>query len=417
MSHPTQQHPAGKRALQALNFFMADMQAGVGPFLGVFLLAHGWQSGAIGSVMTLGGVAGVLMTAPAGAWVDSSQHKRWLVAVPGICTVFASAVILLSQSFWPVALSQVATAIAGAAIGPAVAGITLGMFAQAGFNRQNGINQAYNHAGNAVGAGLSGLLGWKFGLPAVFYLAVAFAVASIVSVFAIPRKSIDDRVARGLHPQGESNDKASGLTVLLRCKPLLALAAALAFFHLGNAAMLPLYGLAVVAAKEGNPSAFVAATIVVAQATMVVTALLAMRMSEKRGLWLVMLISFIALPIRGLVAAHLITSWGVLPVQMLDGVGAGLQSVAVPALVARILDGTGRINVGQGALMTVQGVGASLSPAIGGWLAQLEGYPTAFQILGAFALGSVLIWLLSAGTLKPACAQDKKRQQQCLSTP
>ena len=47
----------GRRALQTLNFFMADMQAGVGPFLGVFLLAHGWQSGWIGSVMTLGGVA------------------------------------------------------------------------------------------------------------------------------------------------------------------------------------------------------------------------------------------------------------------------------------------------------------------------------------------------------------------------
>ena len=37
--------------LLALNFFMADMQAGVGPFVGVFLLAHGWASGPIGTVM------------------------------------------------------------------------------------------------------------------------------------------------------------------------------------------------------------------------------------------------------------------------------------------------------------------------------------------------------------------------------
>jgi len=28
----------------------ADMQAGIGPFLGVFLLAHGWESGLIGTV-------------------------------------------------------------------------------------------------------------------------------------------------------------------------------------------------------------------------------------------------------------------------------------------------------------------------------------------------------------------------------
>ena len=36
---------AALRPLESLNFFMADMQAGIGPFLGVFLLAHGWQSG------------------------------------------------------------------------------------------------------------------------------------------------------------------------------------------------------------------------------------------------------------------------------------------------------------------------------------------------------------------------------------
>jgi len=390
----------GRGALQALNFFMADMQAGVGPFLGVFLLAHGWQSGWIGSVMTIGGVVGMIMTAPAGAWVDASHRKRWLVAVPGLCTVFASAVILLSQSFWPITLSQVATAIAGAAIGPAVAGITLGMFGQKGFNRQNGVNQAYNHAGNAVGAGLSGLLGWKFGLPAVFWLAVLFAIASIVSVLRIPRDAIDDRVARGLKPEENSQGSPRRLSVLLSCRPLLVLAACLALFHLGNAAMLPLYGLAVVSAKQGNPAAFVATTIAVAQATMVLAALVAMRMTESRGIWVVMLISFAALPVRGLIAAYTIKSWGVFPVQILDGIGAGLQSVAVPALVARILNGTGRVNVGQGAVMTAQGIGASLSPALGGWLAQWQGYPLAFLLLGCFAIASVVIWVLFAPVLR-----------------
>ena len=137
---------------------------------------------------------------------------------------------------------------------------------------------------------------------------------------------------------------------------------------------------------------------------MIVASLVAMRMAEKNGYWLVLLISFIALPVRGLVAAHLITYWGVYPVQMLDGVGAGLQSVAVPGLVARILNGTGRVNVGQGAVMTVQGVGASLSPAIGGWIAQDLGYPAMFMILGSFALVSIALWVGFASLLKPACA-------------
>jgi len=406
MSFPEPKPIPGRRALQALNFFMADMQAGVGPFLGVWLLAHRWQSGWIGSVMTIGGVAGVLTTTPAGAWVDSTDHKRLLVIGPGICTVLASAVILLSQSFWPVTLSQMATAVAGAAIGPAVAGITLGMFGQSGFNRQLGVNQAFNHAGNAVGAALSGLAGWKFGLPAVFWLAVAFALASIVSVLRVPPSAIDNRIARGLQDTVGVAERPSGLSVLLSCKPLLVLAAALALFHLGNGAMLPLYGLAVVAAKQGDPAALVAATIVVAQTTMVFASLLAMRLAENRGHWLVLLISFAALPVRGLVAAHLIRTWGVFPVQILDGVGAGLQSVAVPGLVARILNGTGRINIGQGAVMAVQGIGASLSPAIGGWLAQLSGYSTAFLILGGFAVGSLVIWTAFLPLLKGACAGE-----------
>jgi hypothetical protein len=168
--------------------------------------------------------------------------------------------------------------------------------------------------------------------------------------------------------------------------------------------MLPLYGLAVVSGQEGNGAGFVAMTIVVAQAVMIVASVVAMGMAERRGFWLVLLISFIALPVRGLIAASVIKYWGVFPVQALDGIGAGLQSVAVPGLVARILNGTGRVNVGQGAVMTVQGVGASLSPAIGGWLAQELGYPAAFATLGCFAIGSIVIWLSFASVLKPACA-------------
>jgi MFS family permease len=396
------------RPLLSLNFFMADMQAGIGPFLGVFLLAHGWQSGLIGTVMTVGGVAGMLMTTPAGALVDATKNKKFYVIIPGICTVIASGLILLSQNFWLVTISQVATAVAGAAIGPAVSGITLGIVRQVGFNRQIGCNQALNHAGNMVGAGLSGLLGWQFGFTAVYWLAALFGVLSIASVLMIPSASIDDNEARGLDTSSGDGGKVGGITVLLECRPLLILAAALACFHLGNGAMLPLYGLAVVANKQGDPAGFVAITIVVAQGTMILASLIAMRLAEQEGYWLVLLVSFIALPIRGVIAAHLMNKWGVYPVQILDGIGAGLQSVAVPGLVARILNGTGRVNVGQGAVMTVQGLGASLSPAIGGWLAQEMGYGAMFLILGSFALGSIALWLGFASLLRPACARPRR---------
>ncbi|MET3709414.1 MFS family permease [Sphingomonas trueperi] len=402
-------------ALQALNFFMADMQAGIGPFLGVFLQQRGWTAGPIGTVMTAGGVAGMVMTVPAGAFIDHTEKKRLVVIVTGICTVLASFLILFSQTGWVVTISQVATAIAGAAIGPAVTGMTLGVVRQAGFNAQNGRNQAWNHAGNMLGAGLSGWLGWKFGMPAIFYLAAAFGVLAIASVLMIPERAIDHASARGLEAKEDKDaeagkGQAEGFAALFQTKPLLILAAALACFHLGNGAMLPLYGLAVVGAGKGDAALFTAMTVVVAQAVMILAALLAMRMAAGRGYWLVLLISFAALPLRGLLAGSFIEHWGVWPVQALDGIGAGLQSVAVPGLVACMLDGTGRVNVGQGAVMTVQGVGASLSPAIGGWLAQAIGYRAAFYILGSFALISLALWIGFAAILRPACAGARPSQ-------
>ncbi|MBV8696491.1 MAG: MFS transporter, partial [Bradyrhizobium sp.] len=109
---------------------MADMQSGIGPFVGVFLLEHGWASGLIGTALTIGNIAGMLITTPFGAVIDASPHKRLWVIVPGIGVVMGSSIILISQNFWAVAASQVATSIAGAAIVPAVTGITLGIVKQ-----------------------------------------------------------------------------------------------------------------------------------------------------------------------------------------------------------------------------------------------------------------------------------------------
>ncbi|WP_322033858.1 MFS transporter [Paraburkholderia sp. J76] len=391
-------------ALEALNFFMADVQAGVGPFLGVYLQAQGWHPDAIGTVMTLGGIAGMLATSPAGALIDATRHKRGIIVAAGVMTTLASLVLWVAHSWWMVAAAQTLAAVTGAALGPAVAGVTLGIVHARGFDRQFSRNQVANHAGNVVGAALSGLLGWRYGFGAVFALAGCFGVLTVVSTLLIRGDSIDHDSARGAAAaSGQEHEQASGFRVLLTCRPLLLLSAALAMFHLGNAAMLPLYGLAVVAAHKGNPSAFTAQTIVVAQLVMVAAACFANRLILRLGYWGVILITFLALPLRGLVAALFITAWGVWPVQALDGIGAGLQSVAVPALVVRLLQGTGRVNVGQGVVMTVQGIGAALSPVLGGVLAQHLGYAAAFLVLGAVSTGSLALWLLFGPSLKKAC--------------
>jgi MFS family permease len=235
-------------------------------------------------------------------------------------------------------------------------------------------------------------------------------------VMLIPARAIDYASARGLdgdqaeRAQTSSHTPPGHLRSLLVNRPLVLLGAALALFHLGNAAMLPLYGMGVVAAHRGNASAFTAQTIVIAQCVMVGASWLAPRMIRTQGYWWVLLVSWCSLPLRGVLAALVMDSAGVWPVQILDGIGAGLQSVAVPALVVRLMEGTGRVNVSQGAVATAQGVGAALSPLLGGTLAQQFGYAGAFLALGALSVGSLALWLCFAGTLRPVCATGTTRR-------
>jgi MFS family permease len=385
--------------LLAVNFFMADMQSGIGPFVGVFLLEKGWAAGMIGTALAIGNIAGLLITTPVGGFIDASRYKRAWVIVPGIAVVAASSIILLWQDFWAVAASQIATSIAGAAIVPAVTGVTLGIVGQRGFNRQNGRNQAFNHAGNMVGAAASGLLGWQFGYFAVFLLAALFGAITVACVLMIPSDSIDDRRARG-SKEDDPESRPSGLTVLLRHKPLLVLGLALAVFHFGNGAIVPLYGMSATSGGHANGPGFVATIIVIAQGIMIVTSIVGMRVAEKRNYWLILLVSFLALPLRGILAFFFTGWWGVVPVEILDGIGIGLQGVAVPGMVARSLYGTGRVNLAQGAVITVQGAGAALSPALGGWIAQWVGFSPTFLVLGGLGLAAAAVWVALGAAVK-----------------
>jgi len=390
-------------ALNALNFFMADVQAGLGPFLGVYLQARHWPPAEIGIVMTIGGISGMVATTPLGALVDHVRWKRAIVIVAAIAITLAAIAILPRQDFALVAAAQAAIGVAAAAVGPAIAAITLGLVHQQGFAHQLGRNQAYNHAGNVAAAALAGGCGYMFGLGAVFAVLAVTAAFSVASALRIDASQIDHRAARG----AGAHDGDSGIArfaVLLQSKPLLVLGATLTLFHLGNAAMLPLLGQALVAHGDGDASAFTGATIVIAQTAMVPVALFAARLAEEKGYWLIFLLALIALPIRGIMASLVTAPWGLVPVQILDGVGAGILGVAVPGLVARVLAGTGHINAGLGAVMTMQGIGAALSTTVGGVIAQRLGYSASFLALGAIAALALILWVAARAITIEACA-------------
>jgi predicted MFS family arabinose efflux permease len=401
-------------ALNALNFFMADVQAGLGPFLGVFLQARHWSPAQIGIVMTIGGIAGTAVTTPLGALVDVSRSKRAFIVTAGSVIALASCAIWLRPSFPVVSAAQIMIGIAAAAIGPSIAAITLGLVHQHGFARQLGRNEASNHSGNVFAAALAGTTGYAFGFGAVFVVLAIMTFLSIAAALQIDPGAIDHRAARGAaQTDGPSSARFS---VLLHSKELMVLGATLTLFHLGNAAMLPLLGQAQIARGGGDPSAFTGTTIVIAQITMVPVALIAARLAESKGYWTVFMLALIALPIRGVIAAWVAGPPGLAPVQILDGVGAGILGVAVPGLVARILAGTGHVNAGLGAVMTLQAIGAALSTTVGGLIAQHFGYTTAFLALGGIAATALALWLSASRLMVPACANRRRPAPTAVAT-
>src|SRR5262245_15057064 len=67
------------RALDWLNFLLAALRMGFGPFLGLYLADQGWMPANVGLVLTVSVLAGLLTQIPAGELIDTVKSKRVLV--------------------------------------------------------------------------------------------------------------------------------------------------------------------------------------------------------------------------------------------------------------------------------------------------------------------------------------------------
>src|ERR1700743_107078 len=84
------------RALDLVNFFVADVQTGFGPFVAVYLTTHKWTQVEIGFALTLGTVVALISQIPAGALVDAMRNKR-AAASGALVGVIIAALLLAVQ--------------------------------------------------------------------------------------------------------------------------------------------------------------------------------------------------------------------------------------------------------------------------------------------------------------------------------
>ena len=390
-------------SLDSLNFFLADVRDGLGPYLAIYLLAvHKWDPASIGVVMTLAGIAALLTQGPAGALIDRTRSKRAVIAVAALLVTGSCVLLPFVSSFSLVALTQAASAVAASVFAPAISAISLGITGPRAFTGRTGRNETFNHAGNAVAALLAGGLAYLFGPVVVFYLMAFMALASIVAVSCVSAAAIDHEVARGFDPaHHHDHEQPSGIKVLLSNRPLLLFAICCALFHLANAAMLPLVSQKLSQINLHMATPLTSACIVAAQVVMVPMAWLVGSKADVWGRKPLLILGFVILPLRGVLYTLSNDPYWLVAVQMLDGIGAGIFGALFPVIVKDLTQGTGRFNVSLGALSTVFGLGAALSNSLAGFVVQQAGYNAAFLTLaGVAAVALALLWLAMPETLE-----------------
>lgn len=379
-------------ALAVLNFFLADARDGLGPFLDAFLATNGWSPMTLGVIATVGGLIGLLATPLCGALVDATPYKRALIAGPVVLVTVAALVTLLVPNVAVVWAGQIGTAVVGAVIGPALAGLTLGLVGEKLFSQQISRNEFWNHGGNFASLFAIFFLVSMFGQPGVVGLMLATSLGTLAAITMVDPKRINHRVARGLaHDDGKPGP--SGYKVLVETHGLVLWAVILLVFHFGNAPMSRLIAQQF-SVELGTPFRTTAITTGVSQLAMIFVAASAPFLIRRYGLGTVFLIALLALPVRGALAGTFSGFWVIYPVQALDGIGAGLLGIVTPVAAERLLSGSGRFNVGFAAVMTVQGIGASLSNVFAGWLIVRGGYGLSHYFGGGIAFIALGLFII-----------------------
>jgi MFS family permease len=398
-------------ALEATNFFLADVQTGLGPFLAAYLAGAGWEPGRVGMTLTIGGIVTVVLQTPAGAVVDQIRSKRLVLVLAS--AVLALGAILLSTTAapWAVYTSQVLVGGAGPFLGPTLAAVTMGMVGVTFFDRQFGKNQSFNSAGNVFCALLVAAVSHLFGNRAIFITAAVLTIPTVLAVWTIKSKDIDYDLARGGTKVVDGRKvpaRASVMRTLLGDRILLIFLVCAFCFHFANAAMLPQLGEMLSHGAQATAAPFMSACIIVTQVVIMFCAPAIGRYANLHGRKPLLMLGFGVLPIRAGLYTLTHNTESLIAIQVLDGVANAIFGVVSILVVADRTRATGRFNLVQGNLATAVGLGAALSTTFGGKLIQQFSYRISFLSLGAIAaLAFVLLWTAIPETLRQRREPDR----------
>lgn len=386
----------GPRALDLLNFFVADVQTGFGPFVAVYLTTHKWTQVQIGFALTIGTFVALISQIPAGALVDASPNKRAAASGALLGVIAAALLLALQPTQLPVMVAQALHAFASCVLTPAIAAISLHLVGHSGFGERLGRNARFASIGNGLAAAVMGATGAWLSSRAVFLLTAALCVPALFALAGI---------GRGPHARRQTNARTldwPGLRRLFSDRRLMVFAICVALFHLSNAAMLPLAGAAVTMRAGHYANLIIAACILVPQGVVALLSPWVGRKAMHIGRRPILLLGWASLPVRGVLLAVLPGPWLLVAGQAISGVSAAVFGVMMPLLAADVTRGTSHFNLCMGLLGLAMYLGSALSTTLGGWIADDASLRLAF-----FALALVgLLATLTVWWAMPETAED-----------
>jgi predicted MFS family arabinose efflux permease len=188
------------RGLDWLNFFLAGVLTGFGPFVALYLTGRAWNQAEIGIILTASGLVGLLVQVPGGELLDSVRSKCSVVALGIVLVAWAAVMLGLWPRFTPALIAEILLGITGGFIGPAIAAISLGLVGNEGLPERLGRNQRFAAIGGFVAAGVMGLLGYAFTNRAIFFASAALAIPALVALAGIRGDDVHFARACGAPP-------------------------------------------------------------------------------------------------------------------------------------------------------------------------------------------------------------------------
>mmetsp|Transcript_352 Transcript_352/g.323 ORF Transcript_352/g.323 Transcript_352/m.323 type:complete len:450 (+) Transcript_352:157-1506(+) len=389
-------------------------------------------------------MARMIAHVPMGALCDQTSSKRGLIIIFTLLSTLTPLIVIWTSNYQILIAKSIVEGIAASGIGIFKGPFTLGIAGHDLFEQASTKTEMADHSGSFSSAVLTGIIAYYLypNVVPMFYVVGVFGILSTISIASLPQyreeydldgtmhsvKAVNNEWARnsfhGLKIEDEDPEEIRQMgkkeleeesesiwEMFITQKQLSIFGLGIFFFHLGNAAILPLLGQVLVleGGRVGIP--YMAANIVLAQTT----SLLGIKMfnsmlAKGYRINIPILIGFGALVPRVLIIIICLRWWSnpyaIIATQFLDGLGAGTNGIAVMRITKTMTEGSNRFGVAFAIIILCESIGGAFSNLISGYVVGASTYEIGFIFL--LCTGAVSLYFIHAMKVESAFACEGK---------